>query len=76
MLCCYLILLLLSHSKDTNTTKIPGDTLVFKKVQKSDIGVYICNTTGGIGGRFDSAVAEVKVKSEFACHSRGSFVFA
>ncbi|KAL7054851.1 hypothetical protein AAHC03_024310 [Spirometra sp. Aus1] len=44
--------------------EIPGDTLLFTEVHKSDTGIYFCNVTG-IGGT-DSAPAYIKVKSRLA----------
>uniref|UniRef100_A0A0X3PCB3 Basigin n=1 Tax=Schistocephalus solidus TaxID=70667 RepID=A0A0X3PCB3_SCHSO len=44
--------------------EIPGDTLLFAEVHKSDTGIYFCNVTG-IGGT-DSAPAYIKVKSRLA----------
>ncbi|VDD75575.1 unnamed protein product [Mesocestoides corti] len=54
----------------SNQTHIPGDTLVFKEAKMSDSGVYVCNTTVGVNGLFDSSAVEVKIKSKLLRLSR------
>ncbi|VDN14846.1 unnamed protein product [Dibothriocephalus latus] len=52
--------------------EIPGDTLLFPEVHKSDTGIYFCNITGE--GGTDSAPAYIKVKN--SCHSPSSEIAA